>query len=287
MSLILQELLNRDTRQFSPQSLAYGAGLEEILSTLELAHGLGQLQTFKLTEDFTESAWKMMKDHSVFERMMALARPLADHMWIELPVEYTTYRKDGTPVSENIGTNTGFYLLTDSTGTEIWPFITFHGGKPNQFAFEPDIGGKMTPEGFLIGKAMQEFILAGNLSKISSSQALLFVCAILAMMNIPGAAQANPIVADAKLQRARAKAGKLPLISYTQLTMKAGGHHGKEPNDPDSPHEPAFHKRRHHVIGHIRLRRSDEPLGEWTWVRPHWRGDASLGIILKERTVEK
>lgn len=44
--------------------------------------------------------------------------------------------------------------------------------------------------------------------------------------------------------------------------------------------------RKHQVIGHLRVLKCGRVEPVWVWVTAHWRGDASLGVVLRERHVQ-
>jgi hypothetical protein len=73
----------------------------------------------------------------------------------------------------------------------------------------------------------------------------------------------------ARLNRSRARSGKPPLFSHDAMTIDLG-----KPTASGSSEPGDGHSRRHHFVrAFLRFR-----LGQMQIVRPHWRGDATLGI---------
>jgi hypothetical protein len=106
------------------------------------------------------------------------------------------------------------------------------------------------------------------------------LCAFLA---IPKTVEVSDVEASPKLQKARSRRGKTPLLSYRKVTLRlpktgtAGGPVGGDGTFAG--------KRRHQVIGHLRINTRGEAEPTYVWVTPHWRGDAALGVVLKDRKV--
>jgi len=87
---------------------------------------------------------------------------------------------------------------------------------------------------------------------------------------------------DLKLQERRVKRGKHPLHEFKRVKVLVGPAATIRRSGQKS--EPTGHHgvRLHSVMGHFR----DLPaLNKMAWVKPHWRGDAKLGVISKERDV--
>ena len=104
-----------------------------------------------------------------------------------------------------------------------------------------------------------------------------------------------------KLQHARERRGKPPLLEYRRINMRIGkahkhykhGHYAAKgvrvgdvlnrPIDLDS--DDAIRRRRYHkVMGHFRhYVNGDNP--HTVWIEPHYRGDPQLGVTFTERDV--
>lgn len=255
MTILLQKILD-------PGFRVDDANVTELVASAKS----GELQPFVLQPEFAAAVNKMLLDTSVHPRMLQLAIPLADEMWIETWMDASNKDHPDMGIIEcllGVHISKGFvtgYLQRDN-------------GK-SAFAFRRSDEGAMLTLGQLDRMKQVE----QNRYYIHS-----LILATLAIMNIPDAIEATPVRHDAKLQRSRVKRGALPLVEYKRVVMTKHRPHPAPEGDTDHS---TGGKRRHHVIGHIRLRHADQPMGEWSWVRPHWRGDAGLGIVLKERVAE-
>lgn len=98
------------------------------------------------------------------------------------------------------------------------------------------------------------------------------------------------IVPDVKKNKRRQKQNLYPLLAYKILKVEGltiG--HDSFSNSNEEPGEPGYSKRLHSCRGHIKFYTIDKPLLGHTvgpvWVRPHMRGKASLGKIVKDYEV--
>lgn len=94
---------------------------------------------------------------------------------------------------------------------------------------------------------------------------------------------------DAKLQRARARRGKPPLIEYKTVKLNIGVGRGRYESVARSAgaDEDVIRRKLHHVVGHFRTYTKDREQPHIAWVPDHWRGDAKLGIVMHERDVQR
>jgi hypothetical protein len=114
----------------------------------------------------------------------------------------------------------------------------------------------------------------------------------LFMIVTPRVTEVVEVSHSPKLQKARAKSRKFPLLEYKKCQLQIG-HSGvryrtrsdvaRLPGETEAEH----HKRLHQVIGHFRTYTKGREQPRISWVPPHWRGDAKLGILVHERTVSK
>lgn len=92
-----------------------------------------------------------------------------------------------------------------------------------------------------------------------------------------------------KLQAKRKKKGKPPLVEYRRVRLKVGVVAGKTGvlRRPGSaaPGDGAGggRKKYHHVLGHFRCYHRDTPNEAVIWIAPHYRGDPTLGVVLREK----
>jgi len=84
-----------------------------------------------------------------------------------------------------------------------------------------------------------------------------------------------------------------PDVEYKQVKLKIGGKHVQYVRR-EGESEAEYHKRLHHVIGHFRTYThtygskgvEKRPVPKTVWIEPHWRGDASMGVLLREHIIE-
>jgi hypothetical protein len=115
-------------------------------------------------------------------------------------------------------------------------------------------------------------IIGGSLASVGR-----FLVCVLALINTPRVSQVihHPI-AD-KLNRSRLKRGKVPLMSWSDVTIR--------PDIgwmPKSVHEEGVtgERRRHHVRTFMRLK-----MGKVEIVKPHWRGNREKGYVQHRHVV--
>jgi hypothetical protein len=113
----------------------------------------------------------------------------------------------------------------------------------------------------------------------------------LFLINTPRVCTTEDVKPAAQLQRARRRRGKLPLIEYKQVRLVIGRpttrHEAVGHSAGASAGEDAIRKRLHHVLGHFRVYTKRQETPKMAWVPPHWRGDAKLGIVYRDRDVVK
>lgn len=104
-----------------------------------------------------------------------------------------------------------------------------------------------------------------------------FLVCVLALINTPRVSRLIPHPIDKKLNLARVKRGKIPLLSWSDVTIR--------PDVgwvPQAVHEEGAtgEKRRHHVRTFMRLK-----MGKVEIVKPHWRGNRDKGYVLHRHVV--
>lgn len=91
-----------------------------------------------------------------------------------------------------------------------------------------------------------------------------------------------------RTERRRALREGIPLIEYKQVKLHVGG---QPKADKSTEHrtvelgETYVPRRLHRVIGHFRVYHKGESNQLITFIPEHWRGDASLGIVMHEHQV--
>jgi hypothetical protein len=119
----------------------------------------------------------------------------------------------------------------------------------------------------------------------------------LFLINTPRVSEIREHKASDKLQRARSRAGKLPMIEYRQVNIVVGrgnpiyarSRTATVPTRMPGESEDAFETRRrrlHRVIPHFRTyKREDGTARLVIPIEEQWRGDPALGIVLHDRTI--
>ena len=99
----------------------------------------------------------------------------------------------------------------------------------------------------------------------------------LALLGVPALVERRE-VSQARINKHRAKAGKPPLYDHSELVLRdldlarpQKSYAEQQETERDSA-RPARHRREHFCRAHLRFR-----AGKLELVKPHWRGDASLG----------
>jgi hypothetical protein len=100
--------------------------------------------------------------------------------------------------------------------------------------------------------------------------------AAIMLLNSRNLARTEPRPIPAKLQRARGRNGKPPLLDYTHVGIRLTRALGARAGMASDPHHP---NRLHLVRGHFKIRRS----GVFWWA-PHSRGTPDLGPPIKGQT---
>jgi hypothetical protein len=103
------------------------------------------------------------------------------------------------------------------------------------------------------------------------------VRALLLLLNSRNIVGTEPCTPDPKLQRARAKCGKKPLLDFTRVDIRLSRIMARRAGEAADPREPM---RLHLVRGHFKLRRT----GVFWW-SPHPRGTAVAGAIREQLPV--
>lgn len=118
------------------------------------------------------------------------------------------------------------------------------------------------------------------------------VMSALFFLTVPRICEIKETSAGARLQRAREKKGKPPIVEMKKVKLSVGIGRTRYKNtggghSPDHARGTGdFKKRLHPVIGHLRVytkRQKGEPLV--SWVPHHYRGNAELGVVMHERDV--
>jgi hypothetical protein len=117
---------------------------------------------------------------------------------------------------------------------------------------------------------------------------LIDISCLLFLLNTPRATETIEHRWPEKLQKARRKRNKVPLVEFKKILVRIGSPQPKIVRHPNLSAGHDARRRLHQVIGHFRTytkHHEDKPLV--AWVNQHWRGDAELGIVLHERNIKQ
>jgi hypothetical protein len=119
-------------------------------------------------------------------------------------------------------------------------------------------------------------ILPDEVIRVTHRMGRFLVCA-LALINTPRISQLIEHNIDEKLNRARVKRGKVPLLSWRDVTIRPDVGWSPKPTHQEGS---TGEKRRHHVRTFMRLK-----MGKVEIVKPHWRGNREKGYVLHRHVV--
>lgn len=120
---------------------------------------------------------------------------------------------------------------------------------------------------------------------------LMEIAELLFLLNTPRVSETKTHVISPKLQKARLRRRKLPLLEFKRVKVLLGAPNIRypkgNPNHIPGETREERHRRLHQVTGHFRhyLQGRDKP--HVAWVPPHWRGDAQLGVVMHDRHIVK
>lgn len=106
------------------------------------------------------------------------------------------------------------------------------------------------------------------------------VLCLLAILNVPRAATTKQVIFRDGLQKKRRRHGKLPLLSFNQVTIRYPRQDLRHSGTARYKDGPGV--RRHRVIGHFRIGRNGDAAPVFIWVTSYERGDARLGVVMRE-----
>lgn len=106
------------------------------------------------------------------------------------------------------------------------------------------------------------------------------------LLSVPRICEIRSHVASQKLQRARARRGKPPLIEIRRVKLVVGVGSPRYQRESAGASGAGSRRRFHEVIGHVRTYHADSDKPLVTYVPEHWRGDPKLGVVIHDRRVE-
>ena len=217
---------------------------------------------------------------------LAEAIPLslpATRCWIEFPItsEFADF--------ESLRAKVGVYIKADSATSQSWNVHVFSDLSEKDLCC-PILSGYIKRTGSLTFDFHASWSLFDEMNGHSRdwSNGHLAETAgpaiqLLAALNVPRSVLRESVVWQPAIQKARLKRGKHPLLSFNQVKLKLPKTGMQRSSTMQS--RLGIGVRFHGVLGH--LRRVEKPSGpELSWIRPYFRGDARLGIVVKDRKIE-
>lgn len=200
--------------------------------------------------------------------------------WLEWTVRYGDGPRSGEETrSERFG-----YMVSEKDGTWLIASCmdTVFGVIP-VFVTEVRI-----PTGRHVATASRCWLISGRDEALVGwcQQTVRDVVAALFLLSVPRVCEVRE-GASTRLQRARIRRGKLPLVEVRRVHLAIGvgrPRYGSR-SEPTVVGSEGIHHRYHSVISHLRVYHQGTERQRVAVVPKHWRGNKELGIILKEHDV--
>ena len=244
-------------------------------------------ERFRFEEDPREAASNLIKEKSLDMRTVyETARLPAPVVWIEYSPDRAL--NDGTRC-DNWGA-----LIVDQ-GKE-WDIICCMQGPNGHGAAY--LLGKMLP--VPVGKGVQpeaslhwfcDVDMSDEQKRLEFEYCVLDIIVSLFFLMVPRISEIREPVSQPRLQKAREKRGKPPIVEIKKVKLAIGIGRTRYvrqgvTGSAGMPGLGEVKKRLHPVIGHLRVYRKkqgDSPLV--SWVPHHFRGNPELGIVMHDREV--
>jgi hypothetical protein len=229
---------------------------------------MGLAQRFVLSPMVVDAADEFADSQKVVKSALDFIFLPAETTWIEWHAGRSGDQTRGRHGLLLIGRGEGHAVLSVGEGA----YVTDRPGRPKGDTESDPIVFDLHDYVF---KPRRSILQPGDRERIERLGRFL-VCA-LALINTPRLSQVVHHDIAPKLNAARAKRGKPPLLSWNDVTIRPDV--GWMPN---KTHElgATGEKRRHHVRTFMRLKR-----GKVEIVKPHWRGNAERGYVLHRHVV--
>lgn len=111
----------------------------------------------------------------------------------------------------------------------------------------------------------------------------------LFLLSVPRVCELRESAHAPKLQRARVRRGKLPLLEIKRVTVligEAAPRYAREPGAGGSDGEKE-RRRYHRVVNFLRTYRKGRDEPRVAFVPGHWRGDPARGVVIRERRIKE
>jgi hypothetical protein len=230
-------------------------------------------------------------------RALQLCRLPFRSTWFEWTDPDIPHNRVGALVQTEVGVQRGVALFAERG--HVWPLVlTFDWREePVEFPWSLRVGALYDQKRAELGRqedGFKEYVRRVGIAVISDNgqltvpaasppsetvqrlamrlETIRAVVLLLNSKNLTGVTAAD--TPSAKLQRARAKCGKPPLLDYSRIDIRLSGYmarHAGQAADPRSP------LRLHVVRGHFKIRKT----GVFWW-SAYARGDAEIGAIAQQ-----
>ncbi len=259
------------------------------LGVIYAEEATGKAVRFSFDDDVFASAWTCVQDAESMAVARKFARPPVDLGWYEWRTPNAVFgaliERSGPDGLFNIAV---FYRNGETVVLGfVVPKFDFSRALEGRGQLT-DLGGgvvEYAAEKFYTAADVAQLKLNKNPKEIGAATSVI-VCqtllAFIAFMNLHRAVYVELWRPPEKFQRARIRRGKIPILSRNVVSLNL-------PKTELTRGEIARHResgvRRHQVIGHIRELRHGRIEPIYIWVDSFWRGDARLGVVLRDRKI--
>ena len=257
-----------------------------------------------VSDAITDLLIDMLNDGSLqIDQVLSTTRMPAPAVWVEWRDRDISF---GVLLEENLSKNGNVavgVVVHKTDGTGRIPAVALAGQMPSmpQKKIARHEDGR---SGFYLSvswtyESESRAVLKGDLEEGAGEFRGVILTALFALflMQHPKTIKTDLVVHDAKLQKKRLATNKLPLLEYTKIHIKIGENRTvRASSDKDraraldnkpvemTGHETIVRRRYHRVVGHFRTMRRT---GDVKWIDVHYRGDPTLGVVIRERNLEK
>lgn len=232
------------------------------------SEGIEGAQRFVLSPQVVEAALEFAASDRAVQASLDYIFLPAETTWIEWQGTGAGYAKSNRHGLLLMGRGEGHSALSVGVGAYMCLVTDQLVHDPVKFDLhDPDIFRRIPIPG--------ETVSEENFNDVAS--AARFLVCVLALINTPRVSRVIHHDVDAKLNKARLKRGKVPLMSWRDVTIRPDvGWMPKTVQEEGRTGE----KRRHHVRTFMRLKQ-----GKVEIVRPHWRGNREKGYVQHRHVV--
>lgn len=248
------------------------AYIDRLQSMSVFAESITRGQRFVLSPQVCEAAEDFSKSARAVDASLDYIFLPAEASWIEWHGNYEGRTDSNRHGLYLLGMGEGKSSLSVGRGAYVYDGIKSNGTK----------GVLIIPVFFDLHDFIFKLDTRGIDSAKSISHQLVrevgrFLVCVLALINTPRISHLIEHDVDAKLNRSRLKRGKVPLMSWRDVTIRPdAGWMSRTTHEEGTTGE----RRRHHVRTFMRLK-----MGKVEIVKPHWRGNREKGYVQHRHVV--